>query len=181
MHELDRSLQRFWELEELPITSSKMKPEDEECESIFKETHRRDFQGLYEVRLPLKQNLPLVGDETRRMALGSLSHMHRRFARDPKLAQGYREFMQEYEKLGHMTPIPPTEIQQPRAWYVSHHSVIQETPDTWKLRVVFDASRRTREGHFLNNFLLSGPPLQRDLSLILLNWRRYLLLSQQIS
>ncbi|XP_017891011.1 uncharacterized protein LOC108631535, partial [Ceratina calcarata] len=112
-----------------------MKPEDEECERIFRETHRRDLQGRYEVRLPLKPNLPLVGDETRRMALGSLRHMHRRFARDPKLAQGYREFMRTYEELGHMTPIPSSEIPQSKVWYVPHHSVIQGTPDTWKLRI----------------------------------------------
>ena len=132
-----------------------------------------DPQGRYEVRLPLKPNLPLVADETRRMALASLSNMLRRFARDPKLAQGYREFMWEYEELGHMIPISPSEIQKPGTWYLPHHSIVQETPDKWKLRVVFDASRRTRDGHSLNNFLLSGPPLQKDLSLVLLNWRRY--------
>jgi hypothetical protein len=42
-----------------------------------------------------------------------------------------------------------------------------------RIRVVFDDSRLTRERHCLNEFLLTGPPLQGDLSLILANWRQY--------
>ena len=174
VHELDLTLQRFWQLEDLPTSASNMNPEDEVCEKLFLETHSRDSQGRYSVRLPLKPEVPFVADETRRMARSSLLNMHRRFSRDPKLARAYREFMQVYEDLGHMTRIPIAEIRQPGAWYLPHHAVVQETPDKWKLRVVFDASRRTREGHSLNNFLLPGPPLQKDLSLVLLNWRRYL-------
>ena len=73
-----------------------------------------------------------------------------------------------------MTRIPDSEVGQEVAWYLPHHAVVQASNSNWKLRVVFDASRRTRDGHFLNQFLFSGAPLQGDLSLILLNWRRYL-------
>ena len=107
------------------------------------------------------------------MALGSLSHMHRRFSRDPKLAQSYCEFMETYERLGHMTRVPKAEIYRAEAWYLPHHAVVQETESKWKLRVVFDASRRTRDEHSLNAFLFTGPSLQSDISLTLLNWCRY--------
>ncbi|XP_076549276.1 uncharacterized protein LOC143308232 [Osmia lignaria lignaria] len=116
---------------------------------------------------------PAAGPETKRMAMGSLAHMYRRFARDPKLAVAYREFMTVYENLGHMERVPVSERDNPRAWYLPHHAVVQSTPLKWKIRVVFDASRKTRDGQCLNDFLLAGPALQRDLSLILLNWRRY--------
>ena len=98
LHELDQTLQRFWMLEDLPSLANKMKPEDETCEQLFRESHSRDPQGRYEVRLPLKPDLPLVAAETRQIALDSLSTMHRRFARDPKLARAYREFMADYER-----------------------------------------------------------------------------------
>ncbi|XP_043501599.1 uncharacterized protein LOC122523781 [Polistes fuscatus] len=81
--------------------------------------------------------------------------------------------MRVYEELGHMSRVPRSEVLRREAWYLPHHAVVQQDESRWKLRVVFDASRRTRDGHSLNSFLLTGPLLQSDLSLILLNWRRY--------
>ncbi|XP_046142527.1 uncharacterized protein LOC123987999 [Osmia bicornis bicornis] len=171
-HDLDESLQRFWNLEDLPAATS-LKPLDEACERLFRESHGRNADGRFIVRLPLKSEPPAVGPETRRMAIGSLAHMYRRFDRDSRLASAYREFMSVYESLGHMERVPASELVNSRAWYLPHHAVVQSTPSKWKIRVVFDASRKTREGQCLNDFLLPGPALQRDLSLILLNWRRY--------
>ena len=173
LDDLDQALQRFWEIEEVSTSSNKLKPEDDLCERIFLENHVRDLQGRYEVRLPLKADLPSVAAETRRMAIGSLSSMHRRFSRDPKLAQAYCEFMETYERLGHMSRVSASEVRQAEAWYLPHHAVVQESASHWKLRVVFDASRRTRDGQCLNAFLFTGPSLQSDISLTLLNWRRY--------
>lgn len=107
------------------------------------------------------------------MALSSLTNLHRRLSRDPKLSEAYRAFMNDYEQLGHMTRVAASEIGRDEAWYLPHHAVVQSSASHWKLRVVFDASRKSRAGHSLNEFLLPGPPLQGDLSLILLNWRRY--------
>ena len=171
--DLDQSLQRFWMLEEVPSGVQKLKPDDEACEALFRETHCRDSHGRYEVSLPLKAGLPSVSVETRRMALGSLSNLHRRLSRDRKLAEAYGKFMSEYERLGHMTRVPASDVQRKDSWYLPHHAVVQSSASSWKLRVVFDASRKTGDGHSLNEFLLTGPPLQGDLSLILLNWRRY--------
>ncbi|XP_043501619.1 uncharacterized protein LOC122523813 [Polistes fuscatus] len=169
--ELNHILQRFWELEEVSDAPQRLKPEEEKREIIFQETHRWDWRGRYVVRLPLKQELPPVVEETRRMALSSLVCLHRRFARDSRLAQAYRDFMRVYEELGHMSRVPRSEVLRREAWYLPHHAVVQQDESRWKLRV--DASRRTRDEHSLNSFLLTGPPLQSDLSLILLNWRRY--------
>ncbi|XP_034172341.2 uncharacterized protein LOC117600703 [Osmia lignaria lignaria] len=170
---LEESLRQFWTIEDFPSAAASPRPEDEACEALFRDTHIRDSNGWFVVRLPVKGVLPTVGLETRRMAMGSLACMHRRFVRDPKLAQAYREFMSVYESLGHMEQVPTSEIDDPRAWYLPHHAVVQSTLSTWKIRVVFDASRRTCDRQCLNDFLMAGPALQRDLSLNLLNWRRY--------
>ena len=81
--------------------------------------------------------------------------------------------MSVYENLGHMKRVPASETENANAWYLPHHMVVQDTPEKYKLRVVFNASRQTREKQCLNDFLMPGPALQRDLVLILLNWRRY--------
>ncbi|XP_046141252.1 uncharacterized protein LOC123987702 [Osmia bicornis bicornis] len=170
---LNECLQQFWRLEELPPSVRILEPEDEACENQFVATHSRNAGGRYVVQLPLKSDLPRVSAETRRMAMGSLAHTHRKFTRDPKLASAYREFMRTYEALGHMTRVPADESVNSRSWYLPHHAVVQSTPAQYKVRVVFDASRRTHDQYRLNDFLMSGPPLQQDLSLVLLNWRRY--------
>lgn len=170
---LEQTLQRFWTLEEIAPNPGRLKPEDEMAENLFTETHSRDSRGRYEVRLPLKAGRPRVADETRSMALKSLSSMQRRLSRDARLADAYGAFMKDYERLGHMTRVQASEIRCEDAWYLPHHAVVQDSGDKYKVRVVFDASRKTRGGHCLNDFLLSGPPLQGDLSLILLNWRKY--------
>ena len=87
--------------------------------------------------------------------LGLLATMHRCFARDSTVAEGYRDCMGQYEQLEHMTPIPASEVQRKNAWYLPHHAVVQAS----KLRIVFNASRRTRDGQTLNDFLFTGPPL----------------------
>lgn len=171
--QLDRTLQRFWELEDLQSSTSKLKPEDQFCEQLFRDTHTRNSEGRYEVRLPLKPGLPSLGSETRRMAIGSLSNTYRRLARDPDLAHSYQKFMEEYERLGHMTRVPHAEIHRYDAWYMPHFAVRQVSDSVLKTRVVFDGARVTRSGCCLNQFLLPGAPLQNDLSLVLLNWRRY--------
>ncbi|XP_076298585.1 uncharacterized protein LOC143217827 [Lasioglossum baleicum] len=76
--------------------------------------------------------------------------------------------MSIYEELGHMERVPFDEMNNSKAWYFPHHAVVQS-----KIRVVFDASRKNTEGCCPNDFLMKGPALQRDLCLILLNWRRY--------
>ncbi|XP_058810112.1 uncharacterized protein LOC131675221 [Phymastichus coffea] len=81
--------------------------------------------------------------------------------------------MQTYYDLGHMERVPDHERNNPYAWYLPHHAVMQAAAIQPKIRVVFDASRQTRDKYSLNDFLMAGPPLQSDLDLILLNWRRY--------
>ena len=140
---------------------------------VFIETHSRGADGRYVVRLPLVEKPPCVATETRRMALGSLNHQHRRFSRDPKLEDAYTDFMETYIKLGHMERIPAAQLNNPRSWYLPHHLIVQNTGERLKPRVVFDASRQTHDQRCLNEYFAVGPALQSDLSLFLLNWRRF--------
>ncbi|XP_076660848.1 uncharacterized protein LOC143364322 [Halictus rubicundus] len=166
--DLDISLQRFWILEELPPIIATLDSKDDACERLFRDTHFRDTNGRYVVRLPFNSDPPEVGVETRFMALKCLASIHRRFDRDPDLAIAYRKFMSVYEDLGHMERVSFNEINNSKAWYFPHHAVVRS-----KIRVVFDASRKNKGGRCPNDFLMKGPALQRDLCLILLNWRRY--------
>ncbi|XP_076660052.1 uncharacterized protein LOC143363338 [Halictus rubicundus] len=93
--------QRFWELEEVP-TSAISTPQDEACEKHFQDTHRRDQEGRYVVRLPFVATPGTDVGVPRSAAVRLLLSSERRREKDETLRQKYSEFLEEYERLGHM-------------------------------------------------------------------------------
>ncbi|XP_018396287.1 PREDICTED: uncharacterized protein LOC108774634 [Cyphomyrmex costatus] len=173
LESLDRDLRRFWEIEEVPQPEIRS-PEEHQCEEHFRTTHSRTPEGRYVVRLPFKNGPPISLGESRQNAITSLHRLDRRLCRDPRKASEYSDFLAEYETLGHMTKSPPSEIaNQEQAYYIPHHAVLRDTSATTRLRVVFNASCRTSNGLSLNDHMLIGPKLQKDLAAILLQWRQY--------
>ncbi|XP_073827823.1 uncharacterized protein [Musca autumnalis] len=61
----------------------------------------------------------------------------------------------------------------PPYYYLPHHAVLKPDSTTIKVRVVFNASSPTSNGVSLNNVLHTGPVLQSDLTILILNWRFY--------
>ncbi|XP_071577173.1 uncharacterized protein [Temnothorax nylanderi] len=170
---LQSDLRRFWEVEEIPRTIH-MSPEELQCEQHFATTHTRTPEGRYVVRLPFKRGPPQLG-ESRFAALSSLKRLERRLEREPNNATEYREFLDEYLRLGHMAKIPPEDsvVDVTKRYYIPHHAVVKDTSETTRLRVVFNASARTTTGTSLNEHLLIGPKPQRNLVVVILRWRQY--------
>lgn len=111
------------------------------------------------------------------MALRGQIQMERKFASNNSFANEYNKFMNQYKDLGHMTlvgDIPLDAVQHINSeYYIPHHAILKESSSTTKLRVVFDASRRTSNGLSLNEQMLPGPRLQDDLSSIVMRWRKH--------
>ncbi|XP_032690271.1 uncharacterized protein LOC116853327 [Odontomachus brunneus] len=101
--ELGSQLRRFWEVEELPPTST-LTQEELACEENFRETHRRNKDGRYLVRLPLRADPRLELADSERVARAALPRLERRLATQPELRAAYIQFMDKYERLGHITP-----------------------------------------------------------------------------
>ncbi|XP_037931078.1 uncharacterized protein LOC119665895 [Teleopsis dalmanni] len=96
--------------------------------------------------------------------------LERRLSKDSHLKRQYVEFLDEYEKLGHMIEIDIERIMSPH-YFIPHHCVLKPDSTTTKLRVVFDASSKTTSGQSLNDLLYIGPPVQSELLSILLRFR----------
>lgn len=166
---LAHQLRKFWELEEI-VDTPVLTADETKCEEFFKSTTRRDAEGRYVVRLPMKHNICL-GD-SRKIAESQLYRLEGRLARNPTLNLQYHKFLSEYESLHHMEPV--YDIQQPRSsFYLPHHGVVKESSTSTKLRVVFNASQVSSNGKSLNDNMFVGPKLQQDLSSIVLRWRQH--------
>ncbi|XP_029163322.1 uncharacterized protein LOC114934776 [Nylanderia fulva] len=167
-------LHRFWQLEEIGARQeSFISPEDQQCEQHFKDTHSRNDQGRYVVRLPFKKPPQRLGNSYNR-ASRMMDSLRNRFQVNAKYAEAYFKFMREYEDLQHMKLI--TDVNEellPPNFYLPHHGVWRESSTTTKLRVVFNGSSRTTSGISLNEILHTGPKLQVDLFNVLIWFRQF--------
>ncbi|GFW56325.1 DUF1758 domain-containing protein [Trichonephila clavipes] len=77
---LEHSIKKFWEIENVEIVSVKTSELDI-CKDHFKSTHSRDGQGRYTVAMPLKEDPSCLG-ESRQTAIQSLNSLWKRLSRD---------------------------------------------------------------------------------------------------
>lgn len=169
--ELPDLLKRFWEIEEAP-NKAPSSEEDERCEKLFRETTTRDEAGRYCVQLPLTspEATQKLG-ESRSIAIAAWKRQETQLNKDPKRREKYDDFMREYEQLKHMSEIPESDKEAANYVYVPHHAVFRDDSPTTQLRVVFNASSKTRGGTTLNDVLSVGPKLQNDVADVITNWR----------
>ena len=164
---LDKNLNRFWEIEEMPPKVHLSKEESLSEEHFLKNTSRNQ-EGRYSVRLPFNEKRFRIG-ETYSIATKRLNALMRKFPKNEALRSGYKEFLKEYENLGHMTNITDTDNPD-EGYYLPHHAVIKESSATTKIRVVFDGSAKSSSNISLNDSLLVGPKIQDDLIPIIIRF-----------
>ncbi|XP_076225075.1 uncharacterized protein LOC116434182 [Nomia melanderi] len=134
-HDLQSQLEKFWTIEE--INPPEIRALDE-CEAHFRKTTRWTTDGRYIVSIPFKDNIADLG-ESRRQAERRLYALERKLSKNPQLKQQYVEFLEEYEKLRHMSRVLETPETTAVAYYLPHHAV-SKISSTTKVRVVFDGS-----------------------------------------
>ncbi|XP_060855661.1 uncharacterized protein LOC132933385 [Metopolophium dirhodum] len=170
---LENVIQQFWRVEDYG-QSKPYTMEEQTCEQHFKQNVSRSESGRFVVHLPFRGNVSKLGNSYD-IAKGRLFAIERRFRKNPSLKKDYVKFMNEYEKLNHMTQnMDNEEIELPgRMCYLAHHCVQNENSLTTKLRVVFDASTKTESGFSLNDVLQKGPSIQEELIHILARFRTH--------
>lgn len=162
-------LQKFWEIEQISKPPS-VSVEDKKCEEVYSALTFREPSGRFAVPLPFRHSKPQFVD-TYSQALRRFRMLENRFSKNSELHQKYIGFMQDYLDCGHMSLVPQNDYHNSSAYYIAHHAVFKTQSSSSKIRVVFDASLRDLQGVSLNDTLLVGPKLQRDISSLLLNFR----------
>ncbi|XP_036319091.1 uncharacterized protein LOC118733684 [Rhagoletis pomonella] len=169
--QLESLVQRFYEHEQIPEDRA-LSLEENWCENHFLQTHLRQPNGKYLVRLPLKH----LFDETQTLgkskqtSLNRFYCLERKLQRDEKMCKLYSECIHDYFVLNQITPATTTESDHctftpattptVTSCVLPHHAVLKEESLTTKLRIVFDASCKTTNGRSLNDVLCTGPALQ---------------------
>ncbi|GFT02569.1 integrase catalytic domain-containing protein [Trichonephila clavipes] len=123
--------------------------------------------GRYILKLPFRDDSS-IGD-SKEGALKRFYSLERKLHSNNQLKEQYTEFMEEYQNLGHMTPLA-SDVKSPH-YFLPHHGVTNDNGSTTKLRVVFDGSFKSANGNSLNDILLTGKKLQSDIFLTLLKFR----------
>lgn len=176
---LHDNLEKFWQLEELPVASS-LTENQKRCEQHFIDTYQRLDSGRYMVRYPFDDGPPIsIGNSFDKCRV-ILDRVLKRLLKIPLILKQYKAFIAEYEELGHMRPVKLDSFSDSnQVVYLPHHCVIRESSSTTKLRVVFNASSLTSNNTSLNSHSLVGPSLLNDIVSILLRWRihRYVLVA----
>ncbi|XP_073811742.1 uncharacterized protein [Musca autumnalis] len=166
---LDTQLGAFWEQEELG-ESRHFTSEDIACEDFFKKNCTHGSDGRYTVALPFRTQIlgksPPAFSHSDYSALNRLKQIVNKFANEQSFAPDYKNFMDEYESLGHMENIGPyPQCVKPSGYFLPPHGVARESS--------FDARSRLLPSLSLNEELFPGPALQNDLPAIINRWRRF--------
>ncbi|XP_058836400.1 uncharacterized protein LOC131692979 [Topomyia yanbarensis] len=127
---LEESVERFWQVEELP-TRSDYSIEEKLCEKVFSDTTSRTAEGRYVVRLPRRSNFDEMVGVSKSMAMKRFQLLEKRLARNPELKEEYHRFMTEYLSLGHMRCVHEDD-RQCFSSYLPHHPVVKEASTTTK-------------------------------------------------
>jgi len=165
---LDRTLRHFWELEEVPRVSTLL-AEDKMYEDHYQNTHAKNGRGRYVLQLPFKKHIP-SDNNSYFNALRRLNQVDAFLSKHSDISIQYKECMREYQDSNHMEKAVPHDEHQ-SVIYIPHHHIYRTTSTTTKLRVVFDGSSIMNSGLALNDYLLKGPKLQKDIISILMNFR----------
>lgn len=167
---LEDKLSEFWKIENCYIEKRKLTSEERVCEKIFEETVKRNQEGRYIVKMPIRDGFVDLGDSYEAARKRFLS-LERRLVRNPELYTEYAKFMNEYLSLKHMKYLETPESTSNDVYYIPHHCVLKPSSTTTKLRVVFDASMKSTNGKSLNDNLLVGPTLHEELFATIIRFR----------
>ena len=106
------------------------------------------------------------------LALGRLRSLLNRLMKNPDHARKYNAVLQGQLEKGIIEVVPKQDSGETLKHYIPHHEVNTPEKTTTKLRIVFDASAKTRKAnHSLNACLHRGPVILEDLCGLLMRVR----------
>ncbi|XP_052778713.1 uncharacterized protein LOC128216176 [Mya arenaria] len=163
------NLEDFWQLESIGIKDLSFNTEDDTVMNHFKDN--LIFQdNRYSVKWPWKDENPDIPDN-RPLAVGRLKSLVSKFQSKPDILNKYNDVIVDQLDKNIIEKVE-RKFRDGICHYIPHHAVIKPDKATTKLRVVYDASAKTRsDNRSLNECLYRGPVMLRDLCGLLMRFR----------
>lgn len=173
--DVSENIKRFWEQESVPELLIEGDSEHQLTESIFINTVKLENKK-FQVDLPLKLDKCKINETLGNsfdLALHRFFSLERRLQKNSNLLSDYHKFIDEFVELGHghYIDISSYNFNDDPIYFMPHHAVINEQSKSTRIRVVFDASMKTSNKMSLNDILLNGPMVQKELFDIVLLFR----------
>ena len=169
--DLDRACARFFSLELIGIRAheddEKRAEENEAQRQLAEKAYVED--GVWVTPILFKPDAKVLRNNYS-MALKRFNNMEKKLSLDPQLEKDYQKEIMDLFERGDARWLRD-EINEPHAFYMPHRPVVRMDKETTKIRPVFDASARTRDGISLNSEILRTPVLHPALTGILLRFR----------
>ena len=161
------TLQNFYEIESLGVKENEWEETDPFIEKF--ENNLRFNGKRYVTRLPFKDNNEFLPDNYEHSKQRLLS-LKNKLDKDKNLLTDYNNILKDHESEEIIEKV--TDIPSPgKTFYLPHLPVIKPERTTTKMRIVFDASAKTKDNISLNDCLYSGPCLLPLIFDILLRFR----------
>ncbi|XP_060602882.1 uncharacterized protein LOC132755958, partial [Ruditapes philippinarum] len=163
-------IEDFWNIETIGLKdSTNERTEDDQAIDKFKESLVFKDNRYY-VKWPWRGDNYEI-PENRPLAFGRLKSLVKKFKDNPDVLQKYDSVIQDQLEKGIIEKVETSE-KNGHIHYLPHHAVIKPGKSTTKLRIVYDASAKSKvENNSLNDCLYRGPVLLNDLCGILLRFR----------
>ncbi|XP_035224792.1 uncharacterized protein LOC118197394 [Stegodyphus dumicola] len=156
LHVNDAKISDLWCLDSLgitdPATTHTRKEIDEIAKIYFRQSLKRDSEGRYQVSLPWLEGHEVLPDN-RLLAEKRLKSCVKNLQSKNCLKE-YENIFNEWAEEGIIESVEDKKTEN--CHYLPHRAVIKESSTT-KIRPVFDASAKERNGVSLNDCLEKGP------------------------
>ena len=111
----------------------------------FSETVQLE-DGPYHVTWPWKEEQPMLPSHYH-LAMGRLRSLVNRLMKNPDHLRKYNAVLQDQLKKGIIEFVPEQDSGETLKYYIPYHEVVTPGKTTTKLRIVFDASAKTRKAN----------------------------------
>ena len=148
----------MWDIESLGIRDDTESVNDSFILNISFEN------GRYTVQLPFKKHHRLLPGNYE-LSLVHLNSLYKRMQREPTLLNDYNEIIKEQINDGIVERVNETDVLEPsEVYFIPHQAVIRKHAASTRLRIVFDASSKTRSDlASLNECLFTAPSLTPEI------------------
>ena len=158
-------IDEFWKLETIGIIPPEKTKNDDGVMEHFNNTLIQE-NGRYQVAWPWR-NEDIKLPENYELSCRRLKSLHKRLMEVPEMLCKYDSIIKDQQEKGIIE-----RVEGERKHYIPHHAVFTPAKDTTKVRIVYDASAKTKKTNLsLNECLYRGLVILEDLCGLLLRFR----------